>query len=254
MAKLWQQLTHRLIDCHCHLHQYANSSELKQELLDASIRCHLMSVSPKDFSIIEKNFPEEQFIRHLGYFPLELSSATEVNIEEYFTLAQDYPYIGEVGLDYCEENESERQKQRNFLNRVIELNNQKPKLISLHSRRAVDELLDILENMTQGHALLHWLSATEEQIQRALQNPQIFFSINPAMTKSRQAKTWLKVLPKERVLCETDGPYIKMGQKEITPFDTKVVVEFFARAWGIEVEETLNIIEENHRKALKNIF
>ena len=249
MAQVWKTLTKHLIDSHCHLQHFTNSAELCEKLENEGVRSHVMTVTPTEFLSLRERFESESYILHLGYFPLELSLSKDD--ESYFALAEDYRYIGEVGLDYTEEREEERQRQRDFLSAIIELNNQKAKVISLHSRRAVDDLLSLLEKMTQGTAILHWLSGTEDQVRRALENPHIYFSINPAMIKSRQCKSWLKTLPKERVLTETDGPYVKVGGKEASPFDMRAVVESLSLIWDMSLEEALDQLTENWERAVK---
>jgi TatD DNase family protein len=59
---------------------------------------------------------------------------------------------------------------------------------------------------------LHWYSGPGKYIDRAL-TAGMLFSINPAMLRSRTGARVLEAVPQDRILIETDGPYVKLGNR-----------------------------------------
>ena len=94
---------------------------------------------------------------------------------------------------------------------------------------------------------MHWYSGPSELIQTA--PPNIYFSINTAMLRSRKGKEVLKALKPEQVLTETDGPYVKINSFAAHPEDIKIVIQSLSQKWSKSIEEVLNIIKDNHDKA-----
>ena len=84
-------------------------------------------------------------------------------------------------------------------------------------------------------AILHWYSGPLKHIEAALA-AGLWFSVNLAMLRSRNGQRIVAALPRERVLTETDGPYLKLGAEPAEPRDIPAVVRGLGRAWGEGVE------------------
>jgi TatD related DNase len=91
------------------------------------------------------------------------------------------------------------------------------KPLSVHSRRAEADCLDRLAHVGAA-AILHWYSGPVGQIDRAVA-AGLYFSVNPAMLKSKNGQRIVDRIPRERVLTETDGPHTKVGQRIAEPRD-----------------------------------
>ena len=98
----------------------------------------------------------------------------------------------------------------------------KPKFISIHSRKAESAVLDILDEEKRVPAVLHWYSGSTSELDRAVSKGH-YFSINPAMINSKSGKKIIDRIPPERILTETDGPFIELNDKEVLPRDVSIV-------------------------------
>ncbi|HGG6603497.1 TPA: TatD family hydrolase [Salmonella enterica subsp. enterica serovar Warragul] len=85
------------------------------------------------------------------------------------------------------------------------------KLLSIHSVRAVAKVLSHLETSRlheNGRAILHRFTGTTSEARRAVELG-CFFSINEEMLRSIKHRKLINCLPINRLLTETDGPFIK---------------------------------------------
>ena len=93
-----------------------------------------------------------------------------------------------------------------ILHDVLSLLRGKKKIISVHSRRAEKELLDLLTEYDIKNVIFHWYSGSVGLIDKILERGY-YFSVNEAMCLSKNGQAILKKLPRERILTETDAPY-----------------------------------------------
>ena len=82
----------------------------------------------------------------------------------------------------------------------------KKKIISVHSRRAEKNLLELLTEYDVKNVIFHWYSGPIGLIDNILDRGY-YFSVNEAMCLSKNGQAILNKLPKERILTETDAPY-----------------------------------------------
>jgi TatD DNase family protein len=115
--------------------------------------------------------------------------------------------IGEIGLDGTYESERgvpyERQKQ--VFHAMLTLAESEGKPVSIHSRRALDDILDTLPSYKLSGVLLHWFAGSKKQLARSM-DMGLFVSYGPALLYADDKKTLLKNTQRDRFLVETDGP------------------------------------------------
>jgi TatD DNase family protein len=115
--------------------------------------------------------------------------------------------IGEIGLDGTYEAERgvpyERQKQA--FHSMLALAEAEDKPVSIHSRRALDDILDILPSYKLRGALLHWFAGSKKQLARSM-DMGLYVSYGPALVYADDKKVLLKNTRRDRFLVETDGP------------------------------------------------
>jgi TatD DNase family protein len=121
-------------------------------------------------------------------------------------------YIGEIGLDFNNQFYESKEKQIDIFNNIIRRCAIKGgKVISIHSVRSDKAVLDILEKYRctqQNNCILHWFSGSLTQLQRAIEMG-CFFSVNSAMIRSANGRRLICSLPQEKIVIETDAPFIK---------------------------------------------
>jgi TatD DNase family protein len=120
-------------------------------------------------------------------------------------------YIGEIGLDFNNQFYASREKQIAVFDNIIRWCSEKGgKVISIHSVRSDKAVLDILEKYRcaqQNNCILHWFSGSLTQLQRTVEMG-CFFSVNSAMIKSANGRGLIYSLPHEKIVVETDAPFI----------------------------------------------
>jgi TatD DNase family protein len=97
--------------------------------------------------------------------------------------------------------------------------------------------------------VFHWYSGSQLQLERLLRFGH-FCSVNPAMVRSDKGKAIIRRVPRDRILTETDGPYIQIGRRRAIPADVSIIEEFLARDWDQSVEEVRHQISRNLRAAI----
>lgn len=115
--------------------------------------------------------------------------------------------IGEIGLDgtYESERDVPYEKQKQVFHAMLALAESEGKPVSIHSRRALDDILDILPSYKLRGALLHWFAGSKKQLARSM-DMGLFVSYGPALLYADDKKTLLKNTRRDRFLVETDGP------------------------------------------------
>ena len=142
----------------------------------------------------------------LGFHP-ELIHQYQKQIPLMWELLPEVRYIGEVGLDLV--NKSYEREQEAFFSELVErCRYDSNKIFTIHSRRSVDKVLDILGYNYKFRAILHWFSGSRIELENAIERG-CYFSINGAMIKSKKFIDMLPIIPSNRLLIETDSPFIR---------------------------------------------
>src|SRR5688500_16922013 len=135
--------------------------------------------------------------------------ATQLKNEQlrrFSALVVDVDYVGEVGLAGSREGRPSLLAQRRVLDHVLGSPGIRERVLSVYSRGAEAETVAALEQ-AQVSAVLHWYSGSLRHAERALE-AGLYFSVNPAMLRTQKGARLIRALPRERVLTETDGPYV----------------------------------------------
>lgn len=124
------------------------------------------------------------------------------------------------------------------------------KIMTIYSRRAVDEVLGALRRHAgAGPAILHWFSGTERQLREA-DAMGCWFSVGPAMLRTDKGRRLATLMPRERMLTETDGPFAQSGSQPLLPTDSWLAVEQSGRIWNTDKRQTSNMLKNNLKKLL----
>jgi TatD DNase family protein len=97
--------------------------------------------------------------------------------------------------------------------------------------------------------VFHWYSGTLKTLETVVQAGH-FFSINPAMVRSVKGRDAIAQIPRERILTESDGPFINMGSRTIEPTDVQAVEEALGVMWGVSTVSARNIVQMNFQELI----
>jgi len=118
--------------------------------------------------------------------------------------------IGECGLDYFrlkDNDEAIKQKQRELFVKQIELAQKVGKPLMLHIRETYDEVLEILEKYPAVRAHAHFFAGNSEQLQKFLTRGDTV-SFTGVITFTHDYDELIKQVPLDRLMAETDSPYV----------------------------------------------
>ena len=150
--------------------------------------------------------------------------------------------IGEVGLDFYR-NLSPADIQKELFRQFIDLSILSNLPLIIHSRQAEKETLEILEGNSSGKpkGVLHCFSGSEDFLKSCLGlGLYISFTCNITYKKSGHLRDVVKLVPLERLLLETDCPYLSpegLRGKRNEPKNVKILAQFVADLRGCSIED-----------------
>jgi len=154
--------------------------------------------------------------------------------------------VGEIGLDGTYEVPYDRQKQ--VFGEMLALAESANKPVSIHSRKALDDILEILPSFKINGVLLHWFAGSKKQLARSM-DMGIYVSYGPALVYSEDKQAILKNTDKGRFLVETDGPvrYSRCFENlsAVSSGFLVSVVASAARTLDMSFEETAELLQKN---------
>lgn len=194
-----------LFDTHYHLDLQKNRMASIREIEEKQIYTIAVTNLP-DLYRKESVEIASKYIRFaLGFHP-ELIHQYKSHTSLFWDLLPEVRYIGEVGLDLVDK--TYQMEQESFFCELVErCRYDSKKIFTIHSRQAVDKVLDTLGDNYRFKAILHWFSGSRKELEGAIERG-CYFSINGAMMRSKRFVGLLPLIPSDRILLETDSPFI----------------------------------------------
>jgi TatD DNase family protein len=150
------------------------------------------------------------------------------------------PYVSEIGLDSSGKGGLARQTAT--FDAILDVLQRSPRLASIHSAGAHDEVLDALTRRPIRGAILHWWTGSADQSRRAV-DLGCYFSLNANAMRRRSI---VENLPLERVLPETDHPFGDRGAPQPRmPGGTASVEDALGRLHGSTAVQVRLIVWRN---------
>jgi TatD DNase family protein len=209
---------------------------------------------PEVLAVAEAN---ENIYASVGVHP-DYEDEQAFTVEDLVRLAQHPKVIaiGETGLDYFRltgDLEWQRERFRTHIRAAIKAN--KPLII--HTRSAAEDTIRIMreEDVKQVGGVMHCFTESLEIAQQAIElGFYISFSGIVTFKNAAALKEVAKNIPLERILVETDSPYlapVPFRGKTNQPAYVKYVAEEVARLRGISLEEVALATTENFFRLFK---
>lgn len=242
--------TMRLIDTHCHLDLYQNYADVIEEIEQEQVYTIAVTNTPSVFRRSAAIAEGRRFIRTaVGLHP-ELVGQRHRELDLLPELLEETRYVGEVGLDFVTRDRRERELQKKVFGTVLEhCAHRGDKVITVHSRRAANEVVDMVGDSYPGTVILHWFSGSRNALEKAL-DYGLLLSVNPAMLASDKGRRLVAAIPLDRLLTETDGPFVKVGDGFARPRDVAGVVSDLAELRGLETRQMADVLLDNFRSML----
>lgn len=204
------------VDLHVHIDFYSDPQKIADMYEKNKIYTIFVTNLPELYQKHLKAFSEYKYIRlALGLHP-QLVGEFFLNQDLFKNLITSCNYIGEVGLDFSNEPIEVQKLQREYFDFVTQTSINKGRVYSIHSKNAEDDCLEILKKNGVKHAIFHWYSGSLKTLNRII-DEGYYFSLNYRMLNGVKGREIIKRVPKEKVLFETDGPFIRYNKKILTP-------------------------------------
>jgi TatD DNase family protein len=239
------------VDMHCHLDLYPEPR--KQAEAIGRSGAYVLSVTTTPSAWLETRALAAQYPRiktALGLHP-QLAAERFSELSLFDRLLPEARYVGEVGLDGSAECKASWEKQvRVFEHVLASCVTAGGRILTIHSRSAATAVLKLLEQHSGfGVAILHWFSGTKAEIRRAVEI-ECWFSVGSAMARSKKGRELMSLMPVDRILTETDGPFVSKRGVPIGPAECDEVLAFLACQWGVDAESARARVASNFRKVV----
>lgn len=163
--------------------------------------------------------------------------------------------IGEIGLDY-HWNKENKEIQKEMFIKQIEIANKYKLPIVIHTREAVDDTIKIIRNVCKVNekGVFHCCPLNKELVKQGLELGFFISFAGPITFKnSKNAEEIVNMVPLDRILIETDSPYLAPEPKRGTrnnSMNVKLIAQKIANIKGLSLEEVASKTYNN----AKNIF
>lgn len=272
----------RLIDCHTHAHFAAFKEDWKeviQRALDKDI--WVVNVgTQKDTSALAVETAHkfrEGVYATVGLHPIHTarsfhdaqelgegpaaqaftSRGEELDYDYYLRLAKDEKVvaIGECGLDYYHLAEESKKRQKETFLKQMELAKEADKPLMIHCRQAFPDLIKLLgENSSKLRVkepgIIHFFSGSAAEAKRLLEMG-FSFTFGGVITFTQDYNEVVGLIPMDRILSETDAPYVAPAPhrgKRNEPSYVEEVVRRLSELKGVPMEEMAAAIWQNAKR------
>ncbi|MBR2861279.1 MAG: TatD family hydrolase [Clostridia bacterium] len=253
-----------MIDVHCH-YEDDRFNEDRDEVISSLFQNNVTAVIDagctikdcKMISALAEKYP--QFYFCAGIHPGNADEFDENALKELKKLWAEEKCVGvgEIGLDYYWENNPPKDKQKDVFVALVNSAKEINKPVVIHSRDAIGDMLDLIKQENISHGVMHCFSESKETAKICL-DAGLYFSFGGTCTfkNAVRANENLLYIPKDRILLETDSPYLapvpNRGKRNDST-NLQFVIEHIAMLWNTTPKEVERITDEN-AKRLFNII
>lgn len=206
------------MDSHIHLSDlvYQNLGDVVFQLIkNSNIVCFCMSEnlesSIRTLSLKDKSLDSSDLIHpFVGIHPQYAQKKSDFDFfEEFFELnVNEISGLGEIGLDPTyvhSDGSSFFENQKWIFEKMLSIAEKYNKPVSIHSRRSVDEILQVLSSFRLNHVVFHWYDGSKKNLGK-INDLGYFTSFGPYLLYNRDKQNLFKASDPALVLLETDGP------------------------------------------------
>jgi len=250
-----------LIDSHCHLYSEPLSENIESEIALAKENGVTqmvvigidMETNLKAVSLAEQH---KEIFATVGCHPNHAAAYDPNSLKQIETwLAHPKVVgIGELGLDFHWDYATLEQ-QLKALHDQLELARKVKAPVIIHCREAYDRLVQELKGYEDLTFIYHCFAGT---LDHAAELPAGFYGVDGPLTykKADDLRQIIKSLPKEKILIETDAPYlppVPYRGKPNRPAYLPHILECLAELWNMSPNEAKTLTIENTHKAFPKI-
>ncbi|MEG0237466.1 MAG: TatD family hydrolase [Cetobacterium sp.] len=246
----------KLVDTHCHLdNEKFDEDRLEvieriKENLEFCVNIGYDLASSKKSLELAKEY--DFIYAVIGVHPIDIAEYNEEVEKELEILGKNPKVvaIGEIGLDYHWMTEPKEVQQERF-KRQLELAERLNKPVVIHTRDAIEDTVNILKEYPNITGVIHCYPGSLETAKQLVD--RFYLGIGGTLTfkNSKKAVEVVKDIPLDRIVIETDCPYLTpepFRGKRNEPIYVEYVAKKIAEIKEISVEDVTKVTTENAKK------
>lgn len=248
------------VDVHAHL-DFKNFDQDRAELIASLKKSNIITLTntlnPQNYEDTKKLYGHCNHIHVCpGLYPQDSEKISDQDFKSYISYlrehADDFVAIGEVGLDrYNTEDPKLWELQEQRFKALIELGIELDKPLIIHTRKAEERVIEILEYYVQETGFkkfdLHCFSGKKKLIPR-IKNIGIFCSIPLIVLNTHSFQLLVEELPMRQLLVETDSPFLNPNKERNSPLNIPQIYAKIAEIKGLDIKEVEHMIYRNYQK------
>jgi TatD DNase family protein len=246
-----------LFDAHIHLSdmEYANDMDLIiHTMKKIGIKACAVSMDNTSSKItLELAKKSDLILPFIGIHPEKASDDLESNMALLQKNSKIISGIGEIGLDKTyASNDEQFARQKTVFTKLLEEAEKLKKPVSVHSRRTLDDIFEIIPSYRISGFLLHWFDGNKKQLKTAM-DLGCFVSYGPLTVYSQDKQVLVSNTVQDKILVETDGP-VKFsrcfGMKSAQISFIPSVIFCISKILGQSYDECVSTLEDNFKNYL----
>jgi TatD DNase family protein len=246
-----------LIETHCHL-DYLKAEpleEIRRKISEAGIsKVITIGVDPLNLDKVkELSDSYEEIYYTQGIHPHDSKEATDLEFQKIAQRCSDRKMVavGEIGLDYHYDN-SPRDIQRSYFEKQLQIAVDHDLPVVIHTREAEEDTKSILKNFAphlKRKGVVHSFTSSKDLAEFVLEEG-FYLGFNGIITfkKADNVQEVVKITPPERILFETDSPFltpVPHRGKENAPYYLPFIAARIAELKGMDLEGLKQIVYRN---------
>ena len=246
-----------LYDAHIHLSDTEYEHDIPLILNCMKKLCIKACCVSMDYTSSKKTLElgkkSEYILPFIGMHPEKAQDDTESIFKLIVENNEKISGVGEIGLDHTYTNSDEEfGKQEEVFKTQLSYAEKFGKPVSIHSRKTLDQILEILPSYKVPSVLLHWFDGSKKQLQQAM-DLDCYVSFGPVMVYSKDKQVLLSKANKDKILVETDGPvrFSRCFENKTAQIDFIPSIVFCAsKVLHVNYDELCDVIEQNSKRFL----
>lgn len=245
-----------MIDTHAHLLYFDDVDEIINSMESQGLE-NIVTIgttiedSIDSIALAEKH---KNIYATVGIYPEYSNLTTEEDLKKLKEIAKHEKVvaIGEIGLDYHNEVYDSEAQKKLFI-RQLEIADELGLPFCIHCRKAVSDLYEVLsthKHLIKHGGLMHCYSEGAEWVKKFIELG-MYISFSGNITYKKSDRSFLKDIPLNRIVVETDAPYLSPEPrrgKENRPEYVKLTAERIADELQISYEEFNDIVTKNAKR------
>lgn len=202
----------KLVDAHCHVDLMPSMEKFVAAAMSKQLHLLTVTTTPKAYPLECRKMAKFKNVHvALGIHPQLIAERYDelLIVGQHIKTAK---YIGEIGLDYGPHFYRSKEQQLLAFEKILTWCAKYPgKVLSIHAVRSDKHVIDAIEHhnvLDAGNAcILHWYSGSLAQLERA-KKLGCYFSVNSYMVNSPKFLEFVRRIPLDRLLLESDAPFL----------------------------------------------